>query len=74
MRRRTQYAKLSAAGWIEPPVEGRRHLGVGPGDRLHYVVTPDGVRIDRASPADEDPLVAFTERAGNADDEDYAAL
>ena len=72
MCRRSHVSRLSATGRIVLPVAVRRHLGVGPSDRLRYVIAPDGLRLERASPRDEDPLVAFLAWGGTIDDWDYA--
>ncbi len=74
MRAPTVYSKISVKSQTVLPAEVRERLAVGPGDRLRYVFAPDGVRIEKAPPAGEDPFVAFTEWAGTVDDEDYADL
>ncbi len=71
---RTAYSKVSVKSQTVLPAEVREHLAIRPGDRLRYRITPDGIRIDKAPPEGEDPLVAFTEWAGAIDDEDYAGL
>jgi antitoxin PrlF len=71
---RTAYSKISIKSQTVLPAEVRERLAIGPGDRLRYVITPDGVMIDKAPVAGEDPFVAFTEWAGPIDDEDYADL
>ena len=70
----TAYSKVSVKSQTVLPVEVRERLGVGPGDRLRYLLTPDGVRIEKAPAEGEDPFFAFTEWAGAADEEDYADL
>ena len=70
----TVYSKLSVKSQTVLPAEVRERLAVGPGDRLRYVLTPDGVRIEKAPAEGEDPFVAFTEWAGAIDEEDYADL
>ncbi|MCC0808609.1 AbrB family transcriptional regulator [Methylobacterium sp. W2] len=71
---RAAYSKISVKSQTVLPVEVRERLAVGPGDRLRYVLTEDGVRIEKAPSEGDDPFVTFTEWAGRADDEDYADL
>ena len=71
---RTAYSKVSVKSQTVLPAEVRERLAIGPGDRLRYVITPDGILIDKAPAAGEDPFVAFREWAGRIDDEDYADL
>ncbi|KQP16402.1 AbrB/MazE/SpoVT family DNA-binding domain-containing protein [Methylobacterium sp. Leaf93] len=71
---RAAYSKISVKSQTVLPAEVRERLAVGPGDRLRYVLTEDGVRIEKAPPEGDDPFVTFTEWAGSADDEDYAHL
>ena len=73
MRRRSHVSRPTATGWILRPAAVRR-LGVGPGDGLRFVIGPDGVRLERAFPTDEDPLGTCTEWGGTFDDEDFADL
>ena len=54
MRRRSHVSRLTAPGRILLPAAFRR-LGVGPCDGLRFVIGPDGVRLERAFPTDEDP-------------------
>ena len=68
------YSKLSVKSQTFLPAEVRERLADGPGDRLLYLLTPEGVRIEKAPSAAEDPFVAFDEWAGAADEEDYADL
>lgn len=68
------YSRISVKSQTVIPAEVRERLGIGPGDRLRYVLTPRGVMIEKAPSEGEDPLVAFTEWAGPIDDEDYADL
>lgn len=57
------------------PREVRERLGVGPGDRLRYVFDADGIRIEKETRREEDdPFIAFTEWASEADDEAYGDL
>ena len=71
---RTAYSKVSVKSQTVLPAEVRAKLGIAPGDRLCYVLTADGIRIEKAQPEDEDPFVTFTEWGSPIDDEDYANL
>ena len=71
---RTAYSKVSVKSQTVLPTEVRERLGIGPGDRLRYRITPLGVQIDKAPPEDGDPFVAFSEWGSAIDDEDYADL
>lgn len=71
---RKAYSRISVKSQTVIPAEVRERLGVGPGDRLSYVLTPRGVLIEKAPPEGEDPFVAFTAWTGPIDDEDYADL
>ncbi|MCJ2026486.1 AbrB family transcriptional regulator [Methylobacterium sp. J-067] len=71
---RTAYSKVSVKSQTVLPAEVREWLSIGPGDRLRYVITPEGVTIDKAPAEGEDPFVAFTEWGSPIDDEDYADL
>ncbi|WP_342166248.1 AbrB family transcriptional regulator [Methylobacterium sp. SD21] len=71
---RTAYSKVSVKSQTVLPTEVREWLSIGPGDRLRYVITSEGVTIDKAPAEGEDPFVAFTEWGGPIDDEDYADL
>lgn len=71
---RTAYSKVSVKSQTVLPSEVRERLGVGPGDRVRYVLSSEGVRLEKAQPEVEDPFVAFTEWSGAADEEDYADL
>ena len=71
---RTVFSKVSVKSQTVLPAEVRERLAIRPGDRVRYVITPDGVRIEKAPSDIEDPFVAFTEWASPADEEDYADL
>jgi antitoxin PrlF len=74
MSTRTAYSKVSVKSQTVLPAEVRERLAISPGDRLRYLITPDGIRIEKAPVEGEDPFVAFTEWGGKADEEDYADL
>lgn len=69
---RTAYSKMSVTSQTVLPAEVRERLALEPGDWVRYRITPEGIQIDKAPPAGEDPFVAFTQWGGAIDDEDYA--
>lgn len=71
---RSVYSKLSVKSQTVLPAEVRERLAIRPGDRVRYLLTPEGVSIEKALPEVDDPLATFTEWAGPADEEDYADL
>lgn len=71
---RAAYSKISVKSQTVLPAEVRERLNIRPGDRLRYLLTQDGIRIEKAPTEGEDPFVTFTEWAGQADEEDYADL
>jgi antitoxin PrlF len=68
-------SKLSSKAQTVFPREIRDHLGVGPGDRVRYRITREGVVIEKIQPGvEEDPFAAFTEWSSPEDDEAFADL
>lgn len=68
-------AKLSVKSQAVVPREVRERLGVGPGDRLRYIIDESGVRLEKdVRPDQEDPFASFIEWSSAADDEAYADL
>jgi len=69
------FSKVSVKSQTVLPREVRERLRIGPGDRLRYVLEPDGVRIEKdAQRIDDDPFVTFTEWSSEADEEAYGDL
>ena len=71
---RSAYSKVSVKSQTVLPAEVRERLNIRPGDRLRYLLTQDGIQIEKAPTEGEDPFVSFTEWSGQADEEDYADL
>ena len=68
-------SKVSVKSQTVLPREVRERLGIGPGDRLRYLFDAEGVRIEKETRReDDDPFIAFTEWASEADDEAYGDL
>lgn len=72
---RTANSRVSVKGQTVIPREIRDLLGLKPGDVLLYRACEGGVLLDKA-PAEKmgDPFAAFTEWAGETDEEAYADL
>ena len=73
-RHPTAYSKVSVKSQTVLPRAVRERLNIRTGDTLRYRVTKQGVLLDKASPAEDDPFAAFSEWSGEADDKAYADL
>jgi antitoxin PrlF len=69
------YSKITSKSQTVIPREVRERLGLRPGDRLRYAVTPTGVRIEKAErQTEDDPFAVFTEWSSAADEKAYGKL
>jgi antitoxin PrlF len=68
------YSKVSVKSQTVLPRAVRERLNIRPGDTLRYRVTKEGVLLDKASAAEDDPFAAFSEWSGAADEKAYADL
>jgi antitoxin PrlF len=68
------YSKLTSKSQTVIPKEIRQRLGLKPGDRLRFTVSPAGVMIDRANTAEDDPFAVFTEWSSAEDEAAYGKL
>ena len=67
--RKSVVSKVSVKSQTVLPREVRERLDVGPGDRLRYLFDAEGIRIERETQREDDePFIAFTEWASEADD------
>jgi antitoxin PrlF len=73
-RQPTAFSKVSVKSQTVLPRAVRERLNIRPGDTLRYRVTEQGVLLDKASPAEDDPFAAFSEWSGEADEKAYADL
>jgi len=71
---RAAFSKVSVKGRTVIPLEVREQLKLKPGDTLRYRVTDDGVLLDKAMSAGDDPLVSFSEWTSEADERTYRGL
>ena len=70
----TAYSKVSVKSQTVLPRVVRERLNIRTGDTLRYRVTKDGVLLDKASLAEDDPFAALSEWLGAADEKAYADL
>lgn len=68
------YSRVSVKSQTVLPRQVREALGVKPGDTLRYRLTDRGIVIDKAPSETEDPFAAFSEWAGQNDDDAYGDL
>jgi antitoxin PrlF len=68
------FSKISVKGQTVIPHEVRQRLKLKPGDILRYRMTDDGVLLDKATEAGDDPFVAFSEWTSGADEKAYGGL
>jgi antitoxin PrlF len=71
---RVAYSRVSVKSQTVLPRAVREALEIQPGDTVRYVLTDDGVTIDKAPPEADDPFAAFSEWAGAKDEEAYGDL
>lgn len=67
-------SRLTARSQTIIPRVIREKLGVGPGDRLRYIETDEGIVIEKAHLVQDDPFVTFAEWSSEADEKAYADL
>jgi AbrB family looped-hinge helix DNA binding protein len=73
-RQPAAFSKVSVKGQTAIPREGREQLKLKPGDTLRYRVTDDGILLDKATEAGDDPFAAFSEWTSEADEKAYGKL
>ncbi len=72
---RPAFSKVSVKSQTVIPREVRDRLGIRPGDTLRYVMTEEGVLLEKSVDQEgDDPFATFTEWAGDADEKAYADL
>jgi antitoxin PrlF len=72
---KTFVSKLSIKSQTVLPREVKEYLRIGPGDQLRDILDAGVIRIEKASPPEDDnPFVTFSEWASVADDEAYGDL
>ncbi len=68
------FSKVSAKGRTSIPRELRQQLKLKPGDTLRYRVTDQGILLDKATEAGDDPFAAFSGWTSEADEKAYGGL
>jgi antitoxin PrlF len=73
-RQFTTFSKVSVKSRTVIPHEVREHLKLKPGDTLRYRVTDNGILLDKATEAGDDPFAVFSEWTSEADEKAYGGL
>jgi antitoxin PrlF len=73
-RRSAAFSKVSVKSQTVIPREVRERLQLKPGDTLRYRVTNDGILLDKATEAGDDPFASFSEWTSEADEKAYGRL
>jgi antitoxin PrlF len=68
------FSKVSVRSQTVIPRAVREQLKLKPGDTLRYRVTEDGILLDKATEAGDDPFAAFSEWTSEADEKAYGGL
>ena len=69
------YSKITTKSQTVIPKNVREKLGLRPGDRLRYAITPSGIKIEKAErQSEDDPFTVFTEWSSEADEKAYGKL
>ena len=68
------FSKVSVKGQTVIPREICEQLKLKPGDTLRYRVTDDGILLDKAALAGDDPFAVFSEWTSVADEKAYGRL
>ena len=74
LRQPAAFSKVSVKSQTVIPREVRERLKLKPGDTLRYRVTEDGILLDKAIDAGDEPFAAFSEWTSEADEKPYGAL
>ena len=73
-RRRAAFSKVSVKSQTVIPREVREQLRLKPGDTLRYRITDEGILLDKATEAGDDPFASFSEWTSEADEKAYGGL
>jgi AbrB family looped-hinge helix DNA binding protein len=68
------FSKVSVKSQTVIPREVREQLKLKPGDTLRYRITNNGILLDKATEAGDDPFVSFSEWTSEADEKAYGGL
>jgi antitoxin PrlF len=72
--RQPVFSKISVKNQTVIPIEVREWLKLQAGDILRYRVTADGVLLDKATNALDEPFATFSEWTSAADEKAYGGL
>jgi antitoxin PrlF len=72
--RQPVFSKISVKNQTVIPIEVRERLKLQPGDTLRYRVTADGVLLDKATKARDEPFATFSEWTSEADEKACGGL
>ena len=73
-RQSATFSRVSVKSQTVIPREVREKLQLKPGDTLRYRVTDDGILLDKAAEAGDDPFASFSEWTSEADEKAYSGL
>jgi antitoxin PrlF len=73
-RRAAAFSRVSVKSQTVIPREVREKLQLKPGDTLRYRITSDGILLDKATEAGDDPFASFSEWTSEADEKAYGGL
>ena len=73
-RQPAAFSKISVKSRTVIPRKVREQLKLKPGDTLRYRLTDDGILLDKATEAGDNPFAAFSEWTSEADDKAYSEL
>jgi antitoxin PrlF len=68
------FSKVSVKSQTVIPREVRQQLKLKPGDTLRYRMTEEGILLDKATEAGDDPFATFSEWTSEADEKAYGKL
>ena len=68
------FSKVSVKSQTVIPREVREQLKLKPGDTLRYRMTENGILLDKATKAGDDPFAALSEWTSEADENAYGKL
>jgi antitoxin PrlF len=68
------FSKVSVKSQTVIPREVHEQLKLKPGDTLRYRMTEEGILLDKATEAGDDPFAAFSEWMSEADEKAYGKL
>ena len=73
-RQPAAFSKVSLKNQTVIPREVRERLKLKPGDIVRYRITDDGILLDKATEAGDEPFAVFSEWTSEADERAYGGL